>query len=435
MNEEIPSVLGEAVGEHLGGSAAERVDQEISMELIRNDIPRSQLLERTLSDKTLKPMLKLAEMGKEGYHLESGIVFRTRLDSFGQTKEQICLPLEYRHKCLQLAHTNFGHQRRNKMVDLIKPFFHWPSLTKDHLTFVRQCDEYQRKNKAMPKHNSMQVREITNIPFERVAVDLVGPFLTAVGGYRFILTCIDVAKRWPEAIPLKTTTARAIIKHLTDIFARCGFPTAIVADNGSQFKGKIFHRWLRNKGIKHVKASPNHPQGNGVVERLHRTLNAMISKIAKKKGNWVSVTPMALYFIHNTPSSATGLSPFMARHGWEPVTPIQLLYKSWAQTDLWEIELTDWVAENAEQVESARERACVTNTVIVQKRKSNWDSKAEERSFEEGEEVLVRKPGMNLKLSDSCVGPYTVTKRNSPLSYVINTGDRQIPSVHVQLMK
>ena len=85
---------------------------------------------------------------------------------------------------------------------------------------------------------------------------------------------------------------------------------------------------IRNKGIKHVKASPYHPQGNGVVERLHRTLNAMVAKITEKKGNWASVTPMALYFIHSTPSSTTGVSPFMARLGWEPVTPIQLLYKA-----------------------------------------------------------------------------------------------------------
>ena len=45
------------------------------------------------------------------------------------------------------------------------------------------------------------------------------------------------------------------------------------------------------------------------------------------------------------------------------------------------------------------------------------------------------KPGRNLKLADSWEGPYMVMKRNSPLSYVINPGDRQIPSVHVQLMK
>ena len=350
---EQPSVLGEAAGEPLGGSTVQGEDQEISMEGIRNDIHKSQSVEKTLSDKTLEPMLKLAKMEKEGYHLENGILFRTRLDPFGQAKEQICLPEDYRHRCLKLAHTNFGHQGRNKMVELIKPFFHWSSLTRDCLTFVKSCDECQRKDKTKPKHNSMQIREMTSIPFERVAVDLVGPFPTAVGGYRFLLTCIDMATRWPEAIPLRTTTARAIIKHLTDIFARCGFPTAIVTDNGSQFTGKVFHKWLKSKGIKHVRASPYHPQGNGMVERLHRTLNSMISKIAETKGNWASVTPMALYFIRSTPSSATGLSPFMARQGWEPVTPIQLLYKSWAQTDLGEIDLSDWVAENAERVESA----------------------------------------------------------------------------------
>ena len=117
------------------------------------------------------------------------------------------------------------------------------------------------------------------------------------------------------------------------------------------------------------------------------------------------------------------------------MTPIQLLYKSWAQTDLGEIDLSDWVAENAERVESARERACVTNSVIVQKRKQEWDKSAVDRQFEIGDEVLVRKPGMNLKLSESWEGPYAVTKRNSPLSYAINTGDRHIQSVHVQLMK
>ena len=42
---------------------------------------------------------------------------------------------------------------------------------------------------------------------------------------------------------------------------------------------------------------------------------------------------------------------------------------------------------------------------------------------------------MNLKLAESWEGPFTVTKKNSPLSYSIDTGDRKIPSVHVQLIK
>jgi len=51
--------------------------------------------------------------------------------------------------------------------------------------------------------------------------------------------------------------------------------------------------------------------------------------------------PMALYFIRCSPGETTGMSPFMARQGWEPNTPIQLLYKTWAQSDLGEIDLDE----------------------------------------------------------------------------------------------
>ena len=42
---------------------------------------------------------------------------------------------------------------------------------------------------------------------------------------------------------------------------------------------------------------------------------------------------------------------------------------------------------------------------------------------------------MNLKLAERWEGSFTVKKKNSPLSYDIDTGDRRIPSVHIQLMK
>ena len=155
----------------------------------------------------------------------------------------------------------------------------------------------------------------------------------------------------------------------------------------------------------------------------------------EKKGNWASVVPMVLYFIRSSPCSATGMSPFMARQGWEPATPVQILYKSWAQTDLGEVDLEDWVMENAERVELAREKVIVNKATIAEKCKQVWDGKAKNREFSVGDEVLIRKPGMNLKLSDSWEGPFVITKQNSPLSYAIDTGDRKIPSVHVQLIK
>ena len=130
-------------------------------------------------------MSRLATLEK-GYHYKDGILFRTCLDVYGQPKEQICLPQQYRQKCLQLAHNNFGHQGRNKMVQLIQLFFHWPTITKDCSAHIRKCDKCQRMDKTVPRNNTMQLREIITIPFERVAIDIVGPFPTAVGGYKFL---------------------------------------------------------------------------------------------------------------------------------------------------------------------------------------------------------------------------------------------------------
>ena len=127
------------------------------------------------------------------------------------------------------------------------------------LKHVRKCDKCQRMDKTSPKHNVMQAREVVSIPFERVAIDIVGPFSFVKGGFKFLLTCIDLATRWPEAIPIRTATANVIVTQLTNFFTRCGFPTAIISDNGTQFTGKIFSRWLKQKGIQHIKSSPYNP--------------------------------------------------------------------------------------------------------------------------------------------------------------------------------
>ena len=90
---------------------------------------------------------------------------------------------------------------------------------------------------------------------------------------------------------------------------------------------------------------------------------------------------------------------------------------------------------NVERVQSLREKAVVTKQDVSKERKLLWDAKAKAREFSKGEEVLMRKPGINMKLAESWEGPHTVVNRNSPPSYQIDTGDRVIPSVHVHLLK
>ena len=67
--------------------------------------------------------------------------------------------------------------------------------------------------------------------------------------------------------------------------------------------------------------------------------------------------------------------------------------------------------------------------------KEKWDERAKPREFQKGDQVLMRKSGKNLKLSETWLGPHEIVKKNSPLLYKANTGSRVISSVHIQLLK
>ena len=435
LDDELVLASDEVDGSPVEGSAEPEGSRELPVQTIRQGMPRDEMAAETKSDKSLQAVLKLAELDKEGYHLLHGLVFRTRLDMFGKPIEQLCVPESYRQQCLRAAHTGFGHQCRNKMTYLLCPHFYWPCMARDCVDFVKSCTQCQVMDKTNPKPARMTERPIDTKPFSDMAIDIVGPFPTAKGRYRFMLTCIDSASRWPEALPIRTTTSRVVITCLTSIFTRWGFPEKLTSDNGSQFTSKSFKRWLRDKGIAHSRSTPYHPQGNGVVERLHRTLNAVIAKTVQNKGDWAEVLPMALFFLRCTPSSSTGVSPFLLTHGWESTTTIQLLYQSWVKTELKGVDLSQWILENADRLESVRDQATGNLIDNSSKRALQFNKKAVDREFKAGDQVWIRGPGFDHKLRESWVGPGKILKQNSPVSFKVQTEERTIPTVNVQQLK
>ena len=72
--------------------------------------------------------------------------------------------------------------------------------------------------------------------FKRVAVDIVGPIAPPIeAGHRYILTLVDYATRYPEAVPLKKITTEAVAEALHDIYSRVGIPEDVLTDQGTQF--------------------------------------------------------------------------------------------------------------------------------------------------------------------------------------------------------
>nr|XP_012235686.1 PREDICTED: uncharacterized protein LOC105679927 [Linepithema humile] len=106
------------------------------------------------------------------------------------------------------------------------------------------------------------------------------------------------AKTWPEAIPLKDIEADTIANALyTHWIARFGAPRCITTDQGSQFEARLFNALKNMIGCKRVRTTAYHPQGNGMIERSHRTIKTAL--MCHEESNWIDALPVVLLGIQS----------------------------------------------------------------------------------------------------------------------------------------
>ena len=73
-------------------------------------------------------------------------------------------------------------------------------------------------------------------------------------------------------------------------------PKELLLDRGAVFLSKLLHEVYRLMGIHKVSTTVYHPQTDGLVERFHRTLTAMLSKTTVPGGlDWDDRIPYVLF--------------------------------------------------------------------------------------------------------------------------------------------
>lgn len=110
--------------------------------------------------------------------------------------------------------------------------------------------------------------------------------------------CIDRFSRWPVAIPIEDITAETVaVALINGWIAHYGVPSKITTDQGKQFEAKLFNEMARMIGAKHLRSSPRHPQGNGLIERFHRTMKAAVK--CKNSEQWTETLPLIMLALRN----------------------------------------------------------------------------------------------------------------------------------------
>ena len=200
---------------------------------------RAALIADTKSDPSLKNWRELAEKGEKGFLWKEGLLYQTVTTHVLEVVQLMVLPKSFRARVMNVAHEKLSHMGARRVQSLLRQKFSWPGMGQDIIQYCRSCPSCQQCKKSPARKVPMQERAVMSEPFESMAFDIVGPMPKGKGGCRFLLTAICMASRWPEAIPLRSITAKAVALGMVDIFARTGIPLQLISDQGAQFIGSV----------------------------------------------------------------------------------------------------------------------------------------------------------------------------------------------------
>ncbi|XP_042559700.1 uncharacterized protein LOC116219171 [Clupea harengus] len=326
-----------------------------------------------------------------------------------------------------------------KTYDRVARRFFWPGLKGDISRYIRECHTCQMTGKPNQKIPMAPLQPIPAVsaPFEYLLVDCVGPLPRSRAGHCYLLTIMCQSTRYPCAYPLRSITARSVLKALTDFMSTFGIPRVIQSDQGTNFMSKLFARALRQLKAKHNISSAYHPQSQGALERFHQTLKSLLrSFCVELSSDWEEGLPWLLLAIREVAQESIGFSPNELVFGHAVRGPTTVLADEWS-TKQPPANVLDYVSGFRYRLYQARAAARKALARSQCKMQRLFDRKTTERYFEKGDQVLALQPIIHSPFQARFAGPYTIVKCLSGHNCLIATPDRKkkVQVCHVNLLK
>ncbi len=126
----------------------------------------------------------------------------------------------------------------------------------------------------------------TRGPHEMWATD--ASYFRVVGwGFYYMVTVMDDFSRfilaWKLQMDMTSDSFIEVIQDAVDLTGMTEVPlddrTRLLSDNGPGYVSRAFGDYLRLVGIRHILASPYHPQTNGKIERYHQSIKREVNQV------------------------------------------------------------------------------------------------------------------------------------------------------------
>lgn len=358
------------------------------------------------------------------FFLDRGILRCKGLDCTEEDQARIVLPKSMIYEVLSQLHDSPSscHPGVRKTLLRVKRHYYWPGMTQHIVNWVKSCNSCMEKRGHKPKALApLQRSEIPEGPFQKVAIDIVGPLPISDQGNKYLITYIDHFSRWCEAYPVPEIGSKDVARTLLDFTSRFGCPAVILTDKGTNLISESMQSLYRSLGIKKVQTTAYHPQGNGMLEVYHRSLgNALSHLVNDNHTDWDLKLNYALLAYRTTWHSATRHTPAFLVYGKELNLPYQMLEKDWPFSYR---ESEDYVEALLKRQHAAYKRVKTNLEKAAEAQEQYRNKIARDKGLKVGDMVYVYYPhtkqGLSGKFSKPNKGGYVIERKISDVVFEI----------------
>ncbi|XP_021980458.1 uncharacterized protein LOC110876602 [Helianthus annuus] len=284
---------------------------------------------------------------------------------------------------------------RMVVAKIMNAGYYWPGMHVDALRELRKCDSCQRHSPKTLRPKNDLIPVSTAWPFQQWGIDMVGPFPDAPGAVKF------------------------------------GLPLKIVTNNSTNFASEDLQNWMKEMKIEHTFSSIAHPQGNGQVESVNKSIVEWIkARLGTKRRGWVDEFPSILWAHRTMPKTSTGETPFSLVYGSEAVIPAEIGLPSPRLTAINTIENEAERRLDLDLLEERREIARIKEVKYKTQLERYYNARVRICTFTPGEYVFrddeasnAERPG---KLAPKWEGPYLIHEVLGKGAYKLRTLDGYI---------
>lgn len=366
-------------------------------------------------------------------------------DAKGKRKEvrrRLVIPRTLIDEVLTWCHDDHtaGHLAFHKTYYKIRERFFWEGMYRDIDFWCKSCVNCASRKTPKGRKRAPMLPIPVDGPFDRVAVDVLGPLPPSLKGNRYIVVFSDYLTRWVEAFAISNADAKTTAKlFVEEIICRHSAPRTLLSDRGRNFTSSLMKEVCEIVNTKKIFTTAYHPQCDGLVEKFNETLATMLSMFVNDhQRDWDVYIPYVLFAYRTSLQETIQETPFYLVYGRDARLPIDVALSE--PTRLY-TDVDDYKSVIIQRLNEAFTLVKNNIELAQQKQKQHQDKNAREPDFSIGDRVWiylpVTKPGLTSKLIHPWNGPHRVIEKTSPVNFKVESCDnkKRQQIIHANRMK